>query len=175
LLREREVINAQQVPGLGQIPILGWLFKRRTKRKEKVNLLLVMVPHIVDGPDDIRRIHERRSRERMEFLERETNFKKRDLDANVNYRKKAGMLATVDREARRLEQEELILRQAAQALRQERMTGEPGDGVRVAGDGADSSSTSPPARSRKASTAGAAGTTSGDAGGAGSAEVPPVN
>jgi general secretion pathway protein D len=162
LLREREVINAQQVPGLGQIPILGWLFKRRTKRKEKVNLLLVMVPHIVDGPDDIRRIHERRAAERMEFLERETNFKRRELDANVNYRKKAGMLATVDREARRLEQEELILRQAEQELSQERITGELGDGVRVAGDGADdgatttSTTTTTPARARKAAAAGTA-------------------
>src|SRR5690606_2752131 len=31
LMREREIENTQQVPGLGSIPILGWLFKRRIK------------------------------------------------------------------------------------------------------------------------------------------------
>jgi general secretion pathway protein D len=48
-----------------------------------------MVPHIIDSPDDVRRIHERRDKERLEFIERETNFKRRELPRNVNYRKKA--------------------------------------------------------------------------------------
>ncbi|MCA9685987.1 MAG: squalene/phytoene synthase family protein, partial [Myxococcales bacterium] len=112
LMREREVENIQQIPGLGSIPILGWLFKRRVKRNEKINLLIIMVPHVVETADDIRRIHEQRIQERYEFLERETNFKRNKFDANVNYRKKAGMLSTVDREARRMESQELLLREA---------------------------------------------------------------
>src|SRR5690606_38088914 len=96
----------------GSIPLLGWLFKNRVKEKEKVNFLLIMVPHIIDSPDDVRRIHERRDKERIEFIERETNFRKRDLKANVNYRKKSGILAAIDKEARRMEQEELLLRRA---------------------------------------------------------------
>jgi general secretion pathway protein D len=126
LMREREVENIQQVPGLGSVPILGWLFKRRVKKKEKINLLIIMVPHVVETADDIRRIHEQRTRERMEFLERETSFKRRELATNVNYRKKAGMLGHVDREARRLESQELLLRQAEAELAAERITGEIG-------------------------------------------------
>jgi general secretion pathway protein D len=131
LMREREAETIQQVPGLGSVPILGWLFKRRVKQKEKVNLLIILVPHVVETADDIRRIHERRTRERYEFLERETSFKRRDLATNVNYRKKAGLLANMDREARRLESEELLLREAEQELASERITGEIGLSPRV--------------------------------------------
>ncbi|MFV8749832.1 type II secretion system secretin GspD [Nannocystaceae bacterium ST9] len=126
LMRERETENVQQVPGLGSVPILGWLFKRRVKEKEKINLLIILIPHVVDSADDIRRIHEIRTRERMEFLERETSFKRRELATNVNYRSKAGMLGSVDREARRLESQELLLRQAEVELASERITGELG-------------------------------------------------
>lgn len=126
LMRERESENTQQVPGLGSIPILGWLFKRRVKEKEKINLLIVLIPHVVETADDIRRIHERRTRERYEFLERETAFKRRELATNVNYRKKAGLLANIDREARRIEYQELLLRQAEAELSAERITGEIG-------------------------------------------------
>ncbi|PRP92061.1 Type II secretion system protein D precursor [Enhygromyxa salina] len=134
LMRERELENTEQVPGLGSIPILGWLFKRRVKTKEKINLLIVMVPHLVETADDIRRIHERRTRERYEFLERETSFKRRELATNVNYRKKAGLLANIDREARRLESQELLLREAEIELTAERITGEIGMSPRLAGE-----------------------------------------
>ncbi|MFO7564670.1 MAG: type II secretion system secretin GspD [Enhygromyxa sp.] len=137
LMREREIENTEQVPGLGSVPILGWLFKRRVKTKEKINLLIVLIPHVVETADDIRRIHERRSRERYEFLERETSFKRRELATNVNYRKKAGLLANVDREARRLEAQELLLRQAEAELAAERITGEIGFSPRPAEDGGD--------------------------------------
>ena len=123
LIRDRESESVNQVPGLGSIPLLGWLFKSRQKAKEKVNLLLIMVPHIIDSPDDVRRIHERRDKERMEFIERETNFRRRELPTNVNYRKKAGILASIDREARRMEQEEVALRRAEDEMRREIITG----------------------------------------------------
>lgn len=135
LIRDRESENVKQVPGLGSIPLLGWLFKSRQKSKEKVNLLLIMVPHIIDSPDDVRRIHERRDKERLEFIERETNFKRRELPSNVNYRKKAGLLATIDKEARRMEQEELNLRRAEEEMRREVITGVLGMSPRAGGGG----------------------------------------
>ncbi len=148
LMRERESENTQQVPGLGSVPILGWLFKRRVKQKEKINLLIVLIPHIVETADDIRRIHERRTRERYEFLERETAFKRRDLTTNVNYRRKAGLLANVDREGRRLEQQELLLRQAESELAAERISGEIGMSPRAQGDGGASTTTKAKAKPR---------------------------
>jgi general secretion pathway protein D len=140
LIRDRESESVGQVPGLGSIPLLGWLFKSRQKGKEKVNLLLVMVPHIIDSPDDVRRIHERRDKERLEFIERETNFKRRELPSNVNYRKKSGLLASIDKEARRMEQEEIQLRRAEEEMRREIITGVLGMSPRLGGgedDGGD--------------------------------------
>lgn len=137
LIRDREFESVAQVPGLGSIPLLGWLFKSRQKAKEKVNLLLVMVPHIIDSPDDVRRIHERRDKERLEFIERETNFKRRELPSNVNYRKKAGILATIDKEARRMEQEEVLLRRAEEEMRREVITGVLGMSPRIGGGAED--------------------------------------
>lgn len=144
LMREREIENTEQVPGLGSVPILGWLFKRRIKTKEKINLLIVLIPHVVETADDIRRIHERRSRERYEFLERETSFKRRELATNVNYRKKAGLLANMDREARRLESQELLLRQAEAELAAERISGEIGMSPRPAEESEEGASEAAP-------------------------------
>lgn len=134
LIRDRETEAVKQVPGLGSIPLLGWLFKQRNREKEKVNLLVILIPHIIDSPDDVRRIHERRDRERIEFIERETNFRKRELRNNVNYRKKSGLLAAIDKEARRMEQDEILLRKAEEEMRREIITGELGLSPRGAVD-----------------------------------------
>lgn len=149
LVQEVERETVRQVPGLGSIPVLGWLFKRKIKDRAKINLLMVLVPHIVKTPDDIRRIHERRTRERLEFLERETAFKKRDLPTNINYRRKAGLLAAVDREARRMEQEEQFLRNAEAELLSEDISGEIGMSPRVADDEPDDTSSSSKKKPKK--------------------------
>lgn len=121
---EREAVS--QIPGLGQIPLLGWLFKRKTKTKTKINLLMVLVPHILETPDDARRVHKRRMDERLEFLERETAFKRRDLATSVNYRKKAGLLATINAEAGYMVEADVQRLQAEEELQQEQITGELG-------------------------------------------------
>ena len=72
LTREIEAIASSHVQGLGQIPVLGGLFKKRRRKKDKVSLLMIMVPHLIDTPDDARRVHERRLQERLEFVERYT-------------------------------------------------------------------------------------------------------
>lgn len=101
LTREVERISDSRIPGLGNVPVLGWLFRKRGREKEKVSLLMVMVPHLIESPDDARRIHTRRMRERQEFIERYTAFKRRDLGAHVNYRKTSGLLASVNVAAER--------------------------------------------------------------------------
>lgn len=47
LLRDREVASTTKVPILGDIPVLGWLFKNKTRTVEKVNLLFFMTPRIL--------------------------------------------------------------------------------------------------------------------------------
>ncbi|RMG97990.1 MAG: type II secretion system protein GspD [Deltaproteobacteria bacterium] len=123
LVRETERETTAQVPGLGSIPVLGWLFKRKRKEKVRTNLLMILVPHIITSPDDVRRIHARRTAERIEFLER-TSFKRREIATHVNYRNKRGLVASIEREAERMEEELERLRQVEQELLQESVTGE---------------------------------------------------
>ena len=105
LVQESDSEKVRQVPGLGSIPLLGWLFKSKRKEKSRSNLLMVLVPHILDSPEDARRIHQRRMAERLEFLERYSAFKRRDLESAVNYSKKSGLLSAVNVEAARMQDE----------------------------------------------------------------------
>ncbi len=47
LMRDKETVVVNKVPLLGDIPILGWLFKNQTKQFQKTNLLMFMTPRIL--------------------------------------------------------------------------------------------------------------------------------
>jgi general secretion pathway protein D len=47
LMRDKETNTVNKVPLLGDIPVLGWLFKNTKKEVEKVNLLYFMTPKIL--------------------------------------------------------------------------------------------------------------------------------
>jgi general secretion pathway protein D len=48
-------LTEYKVPCIGDIPGLGWLFKFRSKNREKTNLFVFMMPHVLpkktDPPD----------------------------------------------------------------------------------------------------------------------------
>lgn len=48
LMRDKEGSITSKVPLLGDIPVLGWLFKNTKKSVEKVNLLFFLTPKIID-------------------------------------------------------------------------------------------------------------------------------
>jgi general secretion pathway protein D len=70
LIRDKttEVIN--KVPLLGDIPILGWLFKSRASTVEKSNLMIFITPRIMRQPENVRMVLDRKLKERDEFVER---------------------------------------------------------------------------------------------------------
>lgn len=47
LLRDKETVAFSKVPLLGDIPVLGWLFKSKSRKIDKVNLLMFMTPTIL--------------------------------------------------------------------------------------------------------------------------------
>jgi general secretion pathway protein D len=69
LIRDKSSDQTVKVPLLGDIPILGWLFKSKTTKVEKRNLLIFMTPHIVRQYAKIRTILDKKLKERDEFLE----------------------------------------------------------------------------------------------------------
>jgi general secretion pathway protein D len=59
-----------KVPILGDIPVLGFLFKSSQSTKTKENLLLVLTPYVIRDQEDLRAIFERKMQERQEFIDR---------------------------------------------------------------------------------------------------------
>jgi pilus assembly protein CpaC len=48
LMDQRTTMQLSKIPGIGDIPILGQLFRSRTVNKSKSELLVLVTPHIVD-------------------------------------------------------------------------------------------------------------------------------
>jgi len=96
LIQERTVRGVKQVPLLGSLPLLGWLFRNETTHKTKTNLLLFLTPYIIRDQSDYRRIFERKISERAEFVKRfygESTQYERPID----YDSKPGPLSRVRR------------------------------------------------------------------------------
>jgi len=56
LMQEREENSTNKVPLLGDIPVVGWLFKYRNVSKTKTNLLVFLSPHIIKEAEDLSEI-----------------------------------------------------------------------------------------------------------------------
>jgi general secretion pathway protein D len=69
LIQNRNTTSVQKVPLLGDLPIIGWLFRDTVTSKTKSNLLLFLTPYIIKDQSDYRRILERKQREQREFME----------------------------------------------------------------------------------------------------------
>ena len=70
LVREGQINGETKIPILGDLPVLGILFKQTQKQTQKTNLLLILTPHIIRDQNDLRFIFERKMQERQEFLDR---------------------------------------------------------------------------------------------------------
>jgi len=53
LIQDTEENTVSKVPILGDIPLLGWLFKTKTKSRKKTNLMILLTPHIVKDAADL--------------------------------------------------------------------------------------------------------------------------
>ncbi|HAA55018.1 MAG TPA: type II secretion system protein GspD [Myxococcales bacterium] len=77
LMRDKVSDGVSKVPFLGDIPILGALFRVTKKSTEKQNLLVFLTPHIVSNAADFRRIFLQKMKERKQFLQTFYNGKSR--------------------------------------------------------------------------------------------------
>lgn len=56
LMQEKDEENLTKIPVLGDIPLLGWLFKYKSTSKKKTNLLVFLTPHIVKDSERLSEI-----------------------------------------------------------------------------------------------------------------------
>jgi general secretion pathway protein D len=95
-------------PFLGEIPVIGYLFRSSTRKRERVNLLLMLTPHVIEGPQDFQAIMRRKLEEHQEFVER---FHKQGdkLVLKIDYRKKHGVLEAIRQSLREVRQDQSLM------------------------------------------------------------------
>jgi len=70
LISNNKITEETKVPGLGDIPLLGWFFKRRSVEYKKTNLLVFLTPHIVTKQRKLEAITEQKKEEQRRLRER---------------------------------------------------------------------------------------------------------
>ena len=76
LIRDEESVDETKVPVLGDVPVLGWLFKSRSRTKKKINLVVFITPRIIRGVRDSQKLTSEKVNERIDWIKR--NFDGRD-------------------------------------------------------------------------------------------------
>ncbi len=69
LTRDKSSETMNKVPLLGDIPILGWLFKSKNSSIEKTNLMIFITPRIMRQPEAVRMVLDKKLKERDEFVQ----------------------------------------------------------------------------------------------------------
>ncbi len=111
LMRDTKSTEEQKVPILGDLPVLGFLFRNSTERMRKTNLLLILTPHVIRDQQDLRRVFQRKMQERQQFLDRYFVFTS-DWEPPRDFSRTNGLVEDVRQAFFRLEEMERIRRES---------------------------------------------------------------
>ncbi|WP_159455116.1 type II secretion system secretin GspD [Pseudobacteriovorax antillogorgiicola] len=123
LVKRREEESFQKIPLLGDIPILGWLFRNSTISKATTSLMIFLTPHVVFGANDLAAIYEKKVEQRDELLRSAFGFDEDDAFYRALPTKKDGVYQADAQDAMEEEQR----RQFLKDLQEEMGVGEGGD------------------------------------------------
>jgi general secretion pathway protein D len=68
LQKEDDLETIKKVPLLGDIPILGWLFKSRSTSREKTNMLIFLTPKIIRTAQDGQQLLGQKMEDRQKYI-----------------------------------------------------------------------------------------------------------
>ncbi|MDH3199980.1 MAG: type II secretion system secretin GspD [Myxococcales bacterium] len=105
LMRDAIQNTEDKVPVLGDIPILGALFRKTNKQKKKTNLLLILTPYIIRDPGDLREIFERKMQERQQMIDRYFVFGEDKFTPHIDYSRTRGVVSEIINEIDTVEEE----------------------------------------------------------------------
>ena len=103
LVRDNVTFNERKVPLLGDIPLLGWLFKSRSQQTEKVNLLVFLTPTVVRDRVDMVDIGARKRGEMEPLLKENQIDESPDVTRTLDRLLTAGPTDTIPASRSRLE------------------------------------------------------------------------
>ena len=70
LMGQTETKVETKIPVLGDLPLVGLLFRGKRDTVRKTNLLIFLTPHVIDGPTDLEEVYRVKVAQRNEFLRR---------------------------------------------------------------------------------------------------------
>jgi general secretion pathway protein D len=119
LIRDNLTTSETKVPLLGDIPLLGWLFKYKTTSLEKTNLMIFITPYIIKNEHDADEIARRKIESQEEFR-KEQRFEKKGKEPVVPqlYEKKGAARPDAV-------QQEAVKQETAEPYTADTPTGEP--------------------------------------------------
>jgi general secretion pathway protein D len=116
LMQDRTSTVEKKVPLLGDIPLLGYLFKYTSKSKSKTNLLVTLTPYVIEDHEDLARIRIRRQQEQREFATTFAGNAEIPEDGPVDYRRKRGLLSEIATTVTKIEREEVLRKELEERI-----------------------------------------------------------
>lgn len=105
LMQTRDETIVTKVPLLGDVPVLGHLFKYTSKSKKKMNLLILLTPYIIKDNLDLELIRSRKQREYDEFFSSRNSLEGKAFVPRIDYRRKRGLVEEINRAVQDVESE----------------------------------------------------------------------
>jgi general secretion pathway protein D len=127
LMRDEYVTTREKIPVLGDLPVLGALFRHSNTTKRKANLLLVLTPHVIRDQTDLRRIFERKMQERQEFLDRYFVFADSDWTPPKDWTRTNGLVEEIRQSYLDIEEQLRLERESLAPEDEERLPSDPID------------------------------------------------
>jgi len=118
LTKEEQSRSDEKVPVLGDIPILGFLFRQQTQSKKRSNLMLILTPYIIRDQTDLRKIFERKMQERQEFLDRYFIFNGKDWSPPKDYSRANGLVEDIRQAYFKVEEQIRLLKESEPVKRE---------------------------------------------------------
>lgn len=154
LMRDAVVTSETKIPVLGDLPLLGFLFRNSSNTKQKTNLLLILTPYIIRDQDDLRGIFERKMQERQEFLDRYFVFSdQKPYQPPKDFERTNGLVETIRQAQFQVDERKRLLEESKPDNNKKHTPGQPiewvptGEGGAQGGQGDAQPSGGPPAES----------------------------
>lgn len=131
LMSDEYTTSRTKVPVLGDLPLLGALFRTSDVQKRKKNLLLVLTPHVIRDQEDLRKIFERKMQERQEFLDRYMVFSGEDWAPPRDWSRTSGLVEDIRKGFAEIAEQERLIEESRP---KETPLREPSDPIELPGD-----------------------------------------
>jgi general secretion pathway protein D len=70
LIRDDTIHVEKKVPLVGDLPLIGALFRSQRDRSQKTNLLIFITPHVMNNQEELLQMTDRKRKQMMPTLER---------------------------------------------------------------------------------------------------------